>query len=87
MLELQEEGVKECKQHIVSCFNWLVSSQTQKVNFLTPDRQESLKAVLAFLSQMYQVDRSISTKIRSAEQDPVELVQVIQSCQVCQSLL
>jgi hypothetical protein len=84
--DLSSEGVKECKQQIISCFYALLTNYPGKVNFLNEERQESVKAVLTFVKRLYMIDRSISVK-QMQDGDPLELVHAFSCVLLCFALL
>lgn len=61
LVELQLEGILECKAVIVSCMCWLLTTQTTQVDFINDaDRQQALSSMLNLILKMYGSTRSIS---------------------------
>ena len=63
--DLADDGVKECKGLIVQCIYWLLTNYPHKMNFLEPERQEGLYALINLMKKMYCIEREIT--------DPQEL--------------
>lgn len=76
--ELGDEGLKECKALIIQCIFWLLTNYPNKVNFLEPERQEALHAVLNLMKKMYCIERDVA--------EMQELYQAVSSALICFAL-
>jgi len=86
--DLSDGGIKECKSQIVTCIYWLLTNYPQKVNFLEPERQQAVFAVLNFMKKLYSFERSFSNDAITLDgKHNQEMFHAVSSVLICFALL